>query len=264
MKQAMKLYRYVSQSKLRMLERDYFPIDEGGISVFGVGITLSSNEDSPLTNRLEKLRRQLERQNLLRFIDSDQSSNFMQGSGTFVEYLMKDVVIWIMVSKSFVLLLGGSSRYLNFDNFSKENLPGVVPGSNRTAILNALTTLWRSVPHISNQELNKEDPWDIAWKDAMYGSVNGRQLVTENHDNSPYNFDIIECRSIQNYYEAAVVAYSYSPDYLIDNLEHMSIVYTDYRFQQNSRTPRGVEIRQGTRFIIGSPIYIAQVSPSGQ
>lgn len=257
-----KYFRYLSATKVnRLICRDS-PVSSGGISILGVGGSLSRTSPS-LRQRLDSVLEDLRHSGELGNLGSP-SSNFIAGKGTFVEYLMKEVVIWIGQSDTTTVLLGGSSRFLNFDNFGKDSLSGVKPGSNRTAILNALTTLWRTA-EASDVKAKITDPRAIEFWDTFYGSIDGRQVTTQSHDDIPYPLEAIVPKSVAEYLREARAAYSLCPDYLIDELEYAAIVYTDYTFREDDERARSCEtpIRSGDRIVIGSPLYVAQLAPSG-
>ena len=178
-----KYFRYLSATKVNRLVKRDFPVSGGGFSVLGTGANLNARPPT-LRERLDQALSILRKEDALCDMDSP-GSTFIAGCERFVEYLMRDVVIWIAKVETTILLLGGSSRFLNFDNFGGEELSGVVPGSNRSAILNALTTLWRTAKSQTSGKIIS-DPRQIEFHESLYGSINGTQVVTNAHDEIPY------------------------------------------------------------------------------
>lgn len=262
--EATTFFRYLSATKVNRLLKGDFPVSAGGFSVFGTGASLTIKSSS-LRARLERVMSALRNDQSLGDL-SKLGSNFIAGRDRFVEYLMREVVIWIARTNNTILLLGGSSRFLNFDNFNGHELPGVMPGSNRTAILNALTTLWRTARSQDSGSIIT-DPRTIEFSETFHGSINGSQVVTEAHDEIPYPVEAVVPRSISDYMREARSAYDLCPDYLVDNLEYAAVIYTDYVFPDDESPERAraceTPIREGDRIVIGSPLYIAQTGPSG-
>ena len=254
-----KYYRYLSVTKVNRLIRGESPLSAGGFSLLGIGGNLTLSGTS-LRQRLDAVLKELHGNNLLGNL-STKNSIFIAGTGLFVEYLMSDVVIWIAKLERTILLLGGSSRNLNFDNFGKNEVSGIVPGSNRTAILNAVTTLWRTAKNASTGE-PIADPCQIKFWDS-WGSIDGRTVRSEAHDDIPYPVEAIVPKSIANYMGEARAIYDLCPDYFIDNLEYAAVVYKDYTFPEDvpATTACKWSIQAGERLIIGSPLYVAQLTP---
>jgi hypothetical protein len=92
-----KVFRYISRSKLRSLEQ---------------ASAVPASQRS-LRDQLEHVLASLRREGSLAEIEK-RNANFITGKVRCVEYLMKGVAIWIAVWEHSVLLLGGSSAYLNF------------------------------------------------------------------------------------------------------------------------------------------------------
>jgi len=174
---------------------------------------------------------------------------------------MKDVAIWVAVEGRDVILLGGSSRYLNFDNVEREQYNAVLPGSNRSGILNALTTLWRVARYEDGAPV--DDPSRIEITESYHGALgDGFQVITKVVDEIPYREDIVRSH-IAEYYFDALRSYIFGGDLLVDNIEFAALVFTDYNFPDDIPGPNKLIARKGDRFLIGSPIYVAQTAPSG-
>jgi hypothetical protein len=257
-----KFFRYLSASKVNRLARGDEFAAGGSPSILGIGGGIIRSPKS-LIERLESVLDDLQHKKLLGSLDS-RGCNFIFGQGRFVEYAMKQVVIWIAHSGSTILLIGGSTRFLNFDNFGKTEMPGVVPGTNRTAILNALTTLWRTAFPV-NAANRQAGPRDIEFYDTLYGVIDGSQVRTTSHDEIPYAVESLIPRSLRAYMREARATYELCPDCLVDNLEYAAVVYTDHMFSKGeARAVRACErpIMAGDRLVIASPLYVAQLRPS--
>jgi hypothetical protein len=257
-----KLYRYISPTKVARLESKQNSLSAFGMSGLGFGLNFARQSQPPLTDRLNRVLKQLRKHKLINTIDVE-NSNFIEGTALFAEFFMKGVAIWISCTSHTVLLLGGSGTYLNFENFNKPELKHVLPGSNRTAYLNACTTLWRAFLEEGKPDVSKDPTW-IDSLDSFHGALgDGREVKTTSYDEIPYPPELLTEHPLAHYYEMARSSYSFCQDWLIDDLEYAAIIHTDYTFPANVTWDERVQIHKGDRFVLGSPIYMAQNTPSG-
>jgi len=229
-----KYFRYVSASKVRMLY-EQVPPPEG------------ASESSGLVARLRTVLHSLAQQNLVREFGGEKAP-FVSGSLPFVECFMKGVVLWIATTNDWVLLLGGSGRYLNFDRFTREEIPHLIPGSNPTGIVNALTTLWRVLRSDDGTICDDLDPEWIATTESLH-SGDAKCDVTDDivYQNTAVPFP----KWIYNNAKRASYYYSHNS---IELLEFTAKVFIDVVLDG----PWNKVDYTGKRLVVGSPIYVAE------
>jgi hypothetical protein len=254
------LYRYISTPKLQRLAGSKRVLSSATISVAGIGGGISGYRTESLDQQLQETVKRLRKTGSIGTTDTTERKNFLEGRDRFCEYLMNDVVIWItrLADPPGVLLLGGSSIHLDRNNFEKEPLAGPTPGSNRSTYLNALTSLWRSALVDGRDDLTV-DPYEIAEKEANAAVFeNPVRVQGQVFDEIPYNH--ISTTSIYRYYADALSSYSWGSDLFIDDLAYVAIIHSYYIFEEARPV---FHIETGDRFILGSPLYMAQMQPTG-
>ena len=241
-----------------MLESSRRYISSTEISVLGSSVKLSGSSQIALTDRLNKVLKKLKKENLIQPI-SVRHSNFIEGRGWFGEYLIKGVALWICCDRDqkVFIVLGGSAAYVDLSNFEATELE-VRSGSNITTYLNAFSTLFR-IPYKEGRLMYNESPEHINIFETIHGALgDGKYLKTEAFDGVPYSSEVLTSHVMLNYFKILKAKCMLSASSIIREMEYAAIVHADYVYDSINKDGY---LENGDRFVLGSPIYIAQCSP---
>lgn len=245
-------YRYISESKISTLEDDTSSITQVAAAVLGTGFGFTVDRTRPIAARLNSVLDRLRKADLISAA-GEKGKNYIEGAFRFAETSMMGVAIWVAVEGQTTLLLGGSTRYLQFHAGHQTEQ---APGSNRSEILRGLTTLWRRGIDVNGQPIVSTQPvieFDMA---ELWGAAASCKVC----DNIAHSKETVEMPyNVRSYYRLATDVYSLFDDAFVDNLKFVAVVFTDYEFPPDFYD---IECR-GKRFIVGSPLYVSQAAPAG-
>lgn len=249
-------FRYISESKISMLEKRNASFKNASASMFGTGIGIGIDHAPSISSRLNAVLSILKKDRMVSDLSGE--GNFLKVTGKFVETSLMGVALWVAIREDTVLLLGGSTRYLEFHGGHQTEQ---ATGSNRSEILRALTTLWRArIGQKNNLILDTQFPIESFDQCELWGG----KALSRVCDDIPYPKATIDLPlNIQQYFEYTTRVYYLFDDAFVDNLNCVAIVFTDYRFPTNFKSNLFRSDFRGKRFVIGSPIYVPQVLPSG-
>ena len=263
--QKLRLMRYISIPKLERLEGDLTDLGSTSLSAFGFGFSFSTNKSSGILSRVERVEKKLRRQNLLGDLDNPGSFQFILAEVPADEFVAQGVAVWIGELKNGYIVAGGSATYLdrNIDVFRSK---GLSTGSNPSAYYAGLAALYRQALDSAGGKLRipsrSLESWPATDEDGSYHAEKDpeRPVGSGIWRIEPMDDVVVGDLYFWEIFKEAAFVHRWTGDPWRGAVRMLLLVHTDHTF--DSETPDRYA-SQGDRLIIGSPLYVEQITPAG-
>jgi len=261
----LRLMRYVSLSKLERLESDVTTSRTASFSIFGTGASFSTTRTQGIQSRVDRVENALRRQKLLGTLSSPGRFQFLICELPADEFVAQGVAVWVSSLEHGYVVSGGSATYLdrNIDVFTSR---GVIPGSNPSGYYAGLAAIYRQALNLTGERLSIPRLVMESWPANAEGGSYLAEADPDHPANSPiWRIDprdevIAKDLDLAQIFNEAEFIHLHAGDPWRGKVRQLLLVHTDHTFE----TPhRNLDIPTGARLVVGSPLYVEQLTPTG-